>query len=323
MKSGDIMKHRGELFALAELWVVLLHMNRNFPCHLPVLGEVFWHGYVGVDMFLFLSGLGLCFSLEKNSVKQFYVNRVKRVLVPSVCLALAEALITCAVRKEFSFSYVVKYGTLLSYWIDVDTGVWYVSFIILLYALFPLIKRLDEQTKHVGTVLLALAAEAAVLVSSVCPLPLVEDYIMAVARIPVFLCGVLAYPAVKADKPRRPVPLLGALLLLTAALFMVYARFEGLKYTLSGALSVLVLYAYTALRSTTGIGRVTKWLAPIGAVSLEMYIVHLTVLRVWNGVPFLDALPWPAAWASIFAVSLALSVAVRRLFAGLWRRKTA
>ena len=322
MKSGDIMKHRGELFALAELWVVLFHLNLYCPCHLYVPNFIAKHGNIGVDIFLFLSGLGLSFSLEKNSVKQFYLHRIKRVLLPSVCVAFAEALALCAVRGSFSARYVVLYGTLLSYWVDGDIGMWYISFILLLYALFPLIKEMDRRTKHIGT----LAVLAACVLVSVLDVfrftPFVQTYEKAISRVPVFLCGVLAYPAVKKDKARRPALLLGSLLALAALLWAGNRHLAGLSRFCMGAEGIFAVYLYTFIRDKVKLDCFGKWLNPIGAASLELYVVHVTLLEIWTGVEALSHLPWFVSWICVFCLSMTIALAMHVLFERLWRRKT-
>ena len=321
MKSGDIMKHRGELFAIAELWVVLFHLNNVLPCHLPFLTSLFEHGSAGVDMFLFLSALGLSFSLEKNSLSQYYLHRIRRVLVPSVCFALVEAVVICCLKGQFSLRYIVLYSSLLSFWVDGDIGLWYVSFILPLYAVFPLLSRMDRRTHHMGTLLLLAVTAAFVVLNAYSTVPFVETYKNAVERIPVFLCGMLAYPAVKADRKRGAAVLCGVPLLLTAVLWIVGKQINGFAHFLTGALGVSVIFLYSAFRSRVGIGPAAKWLDRIGAASLELYITHLIVLR-FCGLAIFSDIPWYGMWAGVFCLSIALALAVHALFAGLWRRKT-
>lgn len=64
------------LMGIAITFVWLYHLRCT--CH--HLGDpLFKPLFIGVDIFLFLSAYGLCFSYNKNSLGQFYKNRIKRV----------------------------------------------------------------------------------------------------------------------------------------------------------------------------------------------------------------------------------------------------
>ena len=63
VKFEDLSKYRGELMGLAILFVILFHIGMpqsNFFYPLRRLGNI------GVDMFLFVSGMGLWFSWTRS-----------------------------------------------------------------------------------------------------------------------------------------------------------------------------------------------------------------------------------------------------------------
>ena len=73
----SINEDRFIYYGIAILLVVLYQLH----CYTK-LGIVapFSQGAIGVDIFLFFSGYGLCFSYEKNSLKEFYWRRFKRII---------------------------------------------------------------------------------------------------------------------------------------------------------------------------------------------------------------------------------------------------
>lgn len=73
----SINEDRFLYYGIAILLVVFYHLH----CYTN-LGIVapFHHGAIGVDIFLFFSGYGLCYSYEKNSLKEFYWRRFKRIM---------------------------------------------------------------------------------------------------------------------------------------------------------------------------------------------------------------------------------------------------
>lgn len=138
------------LMGVAITLVWLYHMRCT--CH--VGNYVFGPGFIGVDIFFFLSGYGLCYSINKNSLKKFYANRVKRVY-PLFCIL---AVFYTAMRlflglpvsiwdwfcNIFSLSYYKIGGQYIS---------WYLSVQLLLYLLFPLIYRLSVKFGVVAVLL--------------------------------------------------------------------------------------------------------------------------------------------------------------------------
>ena len=73
----NISRYRGELMGIAMLFIILFHVS------LP-RNDLFFGlrrmGNIGVDMFLFLSGIGLWFSWIKTpSARHFFMKRYLRV----------------------------------------------------------------------------------------------------------------------------------------------------------------------------------------------------------------------------------------------------
>ncbi len=77
IELANISRYRGELMGAAMLFIILFHVA------LPREDAFFGlrrMGNVGVDMFLFLSGIGLWFSWMKNpSAKHFFIRRYLRI----------------------------------------------------------------------------------------------------------------------------------------------------------------------------------------------------------------------------------------------------
>lgn len=144
---GLLSRCRGELMGLALLWILLFHTYALAP--IPIFG-VEWvksMGFLGVDVFLFLSALGLSLSLSrrKQSLRGFYLRRVVRVL-PTYWLAVGGyGLILRAVGRTRLKTVLWNLSTLY-YWFHVpDTFNWYVPALLALYLLTPLLYRAVER----------------------------------------------------------------------------------------------------------------------------------------------------------------------------------
>ena len=93
-----LSSYRGALMGVAIIWVMLYHLG---DIDVSVIRVIFGVGYGGVDIFLFLSGFGLYFSLSKkeNSLTRYYKKRFCRVL-PEFWLYL---LVLFFLGMDFSF----------------------------------------------------------------------------------------------------------------------------------------------------------------------------------------------------------------------------
>lgn len=72
---------------IAILMVIFYHAS---CCGLPL--GIFTlpanYGLIGVDVFMLFSAYGLCYSINKNSIKVFYGRRYKRILPEYIILIL-------------------------------------------------------------------------------------------------------------------------------------------------------------------------------------------------------------------------------------------
>ena len=91
---GLISQYRNALFGLSILLIMWFHGGtfRGFSHHpaivafLPTGGWIHY-GSVGVDLFLFLSGMGLYFAMCKRpTLPHFYLKRLKRILIPYIII---------------------------------------------------------------------------------------------------------------------------------------------------------------------------------------------------------------------------------------------
>ena len=74
----DISTFRSELMGWSILWIMMLHFTFN---QIKPLGFIAQYGFAGVDIFLFVSGFGLFYSLNKDhNLVSFYRKRLLRIL---------------------------------------------------------------------------------------------------------------------------------------------------------------------------------------------------------------------------------------------------
>ena len=140
MKYAPINIHRGELMGIGAIGVLCVHSCQMIVWH-PLLHKLFSYGGVGVYLFMFLSGIGWYYSLEKiNQLNQgggkiFYSRRAKRILIP-YCLI---AGVWYAIKDLFVGHNILLFFyelSTLSFWIE-HTGAWYIALLIPLCLCYP------------------------------------------------------------------------------------------------------------------------------------------------------------------------------------------
>lgn len=102
-----ISEHRAILMAIAILTIVIYHFKcwvNGFPWY---VGMVLQFGYIGVDLFFYLSGLGLGYSYERNNLKKFYENRVKRIIPSYLLYGIILILFMFSWGESVSFKQII------------------------------------------------------------------------------------------------------------------------------------------------------------------------------------------------------------------------
>lgn len=153
--KSKILNNRLFFTGVAIILIVLYH----YYCALPQIHllSIFKKGYIGVDIFLFFSGLGLGYSYNKNTLAQFYKNRLWRIM-PLYWIWAIVHLVVIAIQRNVLPSFLDIFGifTTLSYYgIGSIRSNWYLSAILLLYAAYPILYSLTKRLKWVFLLLAA------------------------------------------------------------------------------------------------------------------------------------------------------------------------
>ncbi len=138
--ANDISLYRSEIMGVATLMILLGHSvfygqgYIDYGC----LQDIFTLGYCGVDIFLFLSGFGLTFSMRKNDTRTFYEHRLLRI-VPSVfAIMFLNVLVNIKHLGFYMFNPLYWFGCY-----------WYIGFILGGYLLFPYIYRVIKRFGYI------------------------------------------------------------------------------------------------------------------------------------------------------------------------------
>lgn len=136
---NKILNQRYFYMGIAMMLVILYHCYCAIPT-LPVF-PIFSKGYIGVDLFLFFSGLGLSYSYNSKSLKVFYLNRFTRILPLYWIWAIVHLCVICIQIHSFpTITDIFGIFTTLSYYgIGAIRSNWYLSALLFFYLFFPLL----------------------------------------------------------------------------------------------------------------------------------------------------------------------------------------
>lgn len=181
---------RKYLMGLSILGVFLFHIvdfsYKHGVCDLGLIRQLFENGSVGVDFFFFISVFGLGYSVEKNSLMQYYLNRLQK-LFPLYFFFLT--LLYIFFREDIKISYwwlICSQSTgVATFFYNIE---WYVPALILLYAIYPLaiwiVRKYEWFAFGVIVIVAYLGGEISYWT---------HCHILLVTRIPIILAGILCY----------------------------------------------------------------------------------------------------------------------------------
>jgi peptidoglycan/LPS O-acetylase OafA/YrhL len=148
----DISTYRSELMGWAILWIMMLHFTFN---QIKPLGFIAQYGFAGVEIFMFVSGFGLYYSLDKDRhIIRFYKKRLLRIFPTYYILGIIASIILFSDNLP---SYLFRYTT-LGFWIGSIYWEWYIPSIVMLYLVSPFLKKLIDRYPYIveGVVLFTL-----------------------------------------------------------------------------------------------------------------------------------------------------------------------
>lgn len=133
-----LRERRTLVMGIAALMIYFAHVYSY--ADLGTLGAFFTYANWGVDVFLLVSGFGIGHSIAKCPIaRKFYWKRLVRVGVPYLILAVPFYFASdILVADQGDWGLFVLDVSTLSYWL-LHRGAWYVSMLVPLYLLVPLV----------------------------------------------------------------------------------------------------------------------------------------------------------------------------------------
>lgn len=289
IELGNISRFRAEQMGAAMLFVILFHVALD-------RGDPFYGlrrcGNVGVDIFLFLSGVGLWFSWVKTpDVLRFYRRRLLRIVPTWIVVATVFYMPDYLGARRFSRSLVDLIGDITlnwDFWLHDELTFWYVPAIMALYLVAPWYMRL-VQSRPVYRWLPLLMVIWCVMVQWVLPIHHAVGHIEIFwSRVPIFFIGINFGEMVRTRRQLSS----DAVWLLLVTFLMTFGTCLYLEQVRHGQFPLFVermLYipftVCTVLVMNRIFRRMPQWVNSsfrfVGALSLEAYLIHIHFVLVY------------------------------------------
>lgn len=323
IELANISRFRGELMGAAMLFIILFHVA------LPREDAFFGlrrMGNVGVDMFLFLSGIGLWFSWTKNpDVRHFFVRRYLRIY--PAWLIIACLFYIPRFEGGDLWAWVDLVGDISinwDFWLHDELNFWYIPATMMLYLFAPgymeLIKR-HPIYRWLPVVMIMWC----ILVQYVTPIHRAVGHLEIFwSRVPIFFIGINMGEMVRSRKQLPP----DAVWLLLVTFLMTFGTCLYLEQVRHGHFPLFVermLYIPFTVCSVLVMNRIFRrtpeWVNRafrlVGMLSLEAYLIHIHFVLVyiqpmglgyWGTFAATVAITLPVAWVLHQTTSFALNI---------------
>lgn len=281
IELANISRYRGELMGIAMIFIFLFHValpRSNMFFGLRRIGNI------GVDMFLFLSGVGLWFSwMKHSSLKRFFKRRYLRIYP-------AWLIISCLYyiprfHGHSLHAWIDLFGDITinwDFWLHNELNFWYIPAMMMLYLFAPpymeLIRR-HPVYRWLPVVMILWC----ILVQYVTPIHNAVGHIEIFwSRVPIFFIGINMGEAVrrkdKMDGTSIWLILIVFVMTLFASIFLEQELHGHFPLYIERMLYI-PLTITTILILNRVFRRTPKWFNSIfkfvGALSLECYLIHI------------------------------------------------
>ena len=273
--------YRAEFMGIAAIMIILCHATPNLILLPSIVLKVLNIGNYGVDIFMFISGLGMFYSLQNNigSIKDWYKKRLIRIFIPY----LIATFVYCMVRMHYgSFSLLDTILSLstIDYWLY-HRGAWFVAAIVPLYLITPFMSKFIEARKNkcltviIIVSMLIILSKVNIFNNEIC-----ANIQFVLGRVPMFVIGYYMAPHIKNGEilKARYVIIIS---LISVALFFFLRIFSALTIPILFILGYLIQYLH---RLTL----IDKIMIFMGGISLESYLTNIYLSSIFRLFDFGD-----------------------------------
>ena len=287
----------------AILWIMLFHLR--VPTDLAIIDFIRSVGYGGVDIFLFLSGFGLYYSLSRKNfnLKKYYKSRFFRI-VPEYWVVIGIVFLAQMDFSARAFYLLICKATTLGYWIGYRDESWFISCILFLYAIYPIYFKLFKKYGLKASFHFIGAGFSLMLIYALTCIFFYDSknyggfIILTYARIPIFFIGaIFGHWAkdgcnIKLTKRLKVIGLSAAIIASVALVFFQTFLFYALQTCSLAYLPYIIITPVLCMLLAIFFDKyktIDKIFTVFGLMSLELYLCHIFIYKLFfDFIDFLD-----------------------------------
>lgn len=273
--SVMLRNYRNALMGISIIYVIIFHFH---PKGL-LLNNIGKYGWTGVDMFFYLSAIGLCYSLNsKSNILQFYRRRISRI-IPTwwffLISVLAISIIVGKLHPSGIFEFLC-YFTGLGWWLNglFDNALfvyyyeWYVPTLLFYYAIFPFFFFMSRRTLLFLTIIVSIGIEI-MLRDNLCP-----SLHLSYPRLLSFMIGILSFRYIfeNSSKNKR-IDHVNYILFFISITSVLLAISHQISFNVF--LSFIMPFVFYIFAIIIKYTKSSKLFSFLGSISLELYLVHI------------------------------------------------
>ena len=308
-----VSRYRSELMGVAILWVMFFHLVAKGPLifNFSVLSPILGIGYGGVDIFLFLSGLGLYFSFRKSiNLKSFYIRRVIRILPTYIVVNIVYGILS-----KMSILDIFYNITTIGYWLNTSYYDWYIPAILMLYLFFPLLYKAIESFPVIFILSISSISCLMIIVSLYFTHFQLDDIrFFFIARVPIFVVGIYMGKLINENKIN--LAYISWLFMCVGLILLYFVKQHTMWFKLGSGVQQIPFVLITpglCLLCAVIFNVISlifcRFFSFCGRLSLELYLVHL---HLFSALPFYPKSHKLLYVCGLFCISFILAYILHR-----------
>lgn len=291
MSWKKISDYRSKLMGFAILIVVIFHLFEMVGINidkvsllLRSLYPIGKYGYIGVEIFLFLSGIGCFYSLyNNNSIIFFCKKRFIRILIPYIIIGTTFFIIKDIVLLN-DFKKLILDFSGINLFLNNERTFWYVYLILGLYLIFPALYNLfssdNQYIRNLSFVVIELFLIGSTIYFYYFHKHFFDVIQLVYTRIPIFIFGSYIGKNVKNDDKINPI----FMLLFIISVFLIPVNFHNqmIMRFMNSVESIGLCFISVFLLEYPLKNLKLKFLDVLGKYSYEIYLLHVGIRSLLN-----------------------------------------
>lgn len=291
-------KNRNFLYSIAIISIIIFHYFEDvlgsslvFNDLLIIIGKFYntLVGSVGVEIFVFLSGICLYFSFAKDSnIKHFYHKRIKRILPTYFLVAILFWFLVDLIILKKGLPRFFADLLFVTFITEGTRTFWYVLFILLTYFSYPLVYKVLQikNTNYSQLIILFILAFIIVLFPKILFLNLYYNIEILLWRFLVFFIGCWCGKKVFYNEDIKSLEKIGILF----GLFLMIYNLLPIKKLYINTLNFRFVMCFFGIFLTyfftkcvqKACSKIVKFVSYVGCISYELYLTHVAVRSFFN-----------------------------------------